>query len=346
MKRQETNIYSIAKEAGVSIATVSRVINQSASVSEKSRQKVLNAIKKYDYVPNMAARNLSTSTSRSIGVVIPDMRNQFFMQLLQGITLAADQIGYNIILFNSGEDVDREHKVLDSMRELRLRGIIITPVSYSNWETIQKLKDFESFGIPVVLLDREIIDNEFDRVVSSDEEGSFQAVTELIRLGHRKIALVSGPESVNTSYRRLCGYYRAMRTAGIPIRDEYIRKGDFTVGTAYLEVMALCRLPDPPTAIFSFNNNTTSGCLRALGDMHWKVGRDISIIGFDDIEELSWLHCDISVVSRDVARMGRCAMERLAERVDTRSENRESFVTSVDTELILRGSEKLENPRD
>ena len=136
-----------------------------------------------------------------------------------------------------------------------------------------------------------------------------------------------------------------MRTAGVPIHDEYIRKGDFTVETASLETMALCRLPDPPTAIFSFNNNTTYGCLRALGDMHWKVGRDISIIGFDDIEELTWLHCDISVVSRDVARMGRCAMERLAERVDARIENRESFVSCVDTELILRGSEKLENRR-
>ncbi len=341
MKRQETNIYSIAKEAGVSIATVSRVINQSASVSEKSRQKVLAAVEKLNYVPNIAARNLSTSTSTSIGVVIPDVGNQFFMQLLQGITAAADQMGYNIILFGTDGNVEREHKVLDSMRELRLRGVIIVPVSYSDWETIQKLKDYESFGIPVVLLDREMIANDFDRVVSSDEEGSFQAVTELIRQGHRKIALISGPEYVYPVYKRLNGYYRAMRAAGIVVRDEYIRRADFTVDSAWKEAMTLCQLPDPPTAIFAFNNSTTYGCLKAFGDLGWRIGKNIALFGFDDIEELKWLKCNISVVSRDVPLMGKIAMEQLAKRVDAGYGDEGCFVTSVETKLILRGSERF-----
>lgn len=341
MKRQETNIYTIAKEAGVSIATVSRVINQSAPVNEKSRKKVLDAIEKLNYVPNLAARNLSTSSSNSIGIVIPDVKNMFFMQLLQGITLAADQMGYNVILFNSSSDVEREHRLLDYMRELRLRAIIITPVCYSDWETIQKLKDFESFGIPVMLLDRELIAHDFDRVVSSDEEGSFLAVSELIRQGHRKIALISGPECVYPVFKRLNGYFRAMRQAGITVREEYVRKSDFTVETACREATALCQLPDPPTAIFSFNNNTTYGCLKAFGDMDWKIGRDIALIGFDDIEELDWLHCDISVVSRDVQRMGQIAMEQLQRRMDTESEDDTSFVTNVPATLILRGSERF-----
>ncbi len=388
MKRQETNIYTIAKEAGVSIATVSRVINQSAPVNEKSRKKVLDAIEKLNYVPNLAARNLSTSSSNSIGIVIPDVKNMFFMQLLQGITLAADQMGYNVILFNSSSDVEREHRVLDYMRELRLRAVIITPVCYSDWETIQKLKDFESFGIPVMLLDRELIAHDFDRVVSSDEEGSFLAVSELIRQGHRKIALISGPECVYPVFKRLNGYFRAMRQAGITVREEYVRKSDFTMETAcralisgpecvypvfkrlngYFRAMrqagitvreeyvrksdftmetacreatALCQLPDPPTAIFSFNNNTTYGCLKAFGDIDWKIGRDIALIGFDDIEELDWLHCDISVVSRDVQRMGQIAMEQLQRRMDTESEDDTSFVTNVPATLILRGSERF-----
>ncbi len=292
-----------------------------------------------NYVPNLAARSLSTSGSTSIGVVLPDVGNQFFMQLLQGITMAADQLGYNIILFDTGNDTGREHRVLDSMREHRLRGIIITLVSYSDWTTIQKLKDFESFGIPVVLLDREVIANDFDRVVSSDEEGSFQAVTELIRLGHRKIALVSGPECVYPVYKRLNGYYRAMRTAGIVVQDEYIRKSDFTVESAYEQVLALCKLTDPPTAVFSFNNKTTYGCLRAFGDLGWELGKDIALIGFDDIEELGWLHFRVSVVSRNVPLMGQIAMEQLAKRVDTGVDDAGSFVTSVETQLILRGSE-------
>lgn len=340
MKRQETNIYTIAKEAGVSIATVSRVVNRSSSVSEKSKQKVLNAIEKLNYVPNIAARNLSTSTSTSIGVVIPDVGNNFFMQLLRGITMAADQMGYNIILFGSAGDIKREHKVLDSVRELRLRGIIVVPVSYSNWETIQKLKDLESFGIPTVLLDRELISDDFDRVVSSDEEGSFQAVTELIRQGHRKIALISGPECVYPVFKRLNGYYRAMRSVGIMVREEYVRRADFTVDSAWKQAMALCRLPDPPTAIFCFNNNTTYGCLKAFGDLGLRIGRDIALIGFDEIEELVWLHCNISVVSRDVSEMGKLAMQQLAKRVASENDNEGPFVTSVETKLILRGSER------
>ena len=129
MMKQEANIYEIAKEAGVSIATVSRVMNHSSTVSEKNTQRVLAAVEKLNYVPNIAARSLSTSTSTSVGVVIPDINNPFFSQLLQGITLAADEMGLNIFLFGTKESSEREHKVLDSMREHRLRGVIITPVS-------------------------------------------------------------------------------------------------------------------------------------------------------------------------------------------------------------------------
>lgn len=341
MKRQETSIYTIAKEAGVSIATVSRVINQSASVSEKSREKVQNAIRKLNYVPNAAARNLSTSSSTSIAVVIPDVDNRFFMRLLQGITQVADELEYNVVLFNTANSVNREHKVLDTIRELRLGGIVITPVSYSDWTTVQKLKDFESFGVPVVLLDRELIGNDFDRVASADEQGSFEAVSELVRLGHQKIAVVSGPECVYPVYKRMNGYYRAMRSAGIAVPDEYIRKGDFTVETAYQETLALLQLPDPPTAVFTFNNDITYGCLKAFGDLGLTVGEDIALIGFDDIEELQWIHFDISVVDRDVIQMGKLAMERLARRMGSRCEEMQTVLTSVETKVILRGSEKL-----
>ena len=230
MKHQETSIYTIAEDAGVSIATVSRVINQIPSVSEKNRQKVLASIKKFNYIPNVSARNLSTSRTTSVGVFVPDISNRYFMQLLRGITKEADELGYNIVLFDTANDVMRERKLLDSARELRLCGIIIAPVSYIGWINIQKMKDLEAFGIPIVLMDRELIVDEFDRVVSTDEEGSFQAVSELIRLGHQKIALISGPETVYNVCKRMNGYYNAMRAAGIMVREEYIRKGDLRGG--------------------------------------------------------------------------------------------------------------------
>lgn len=156
MGKQEANIYEIAREAGVSIATVSRVINHSNAVSEKSYRRVMDAVRKFNYVPNSTARSLSTSTSTSIGVVIPDINNPFFSLLLEGITRVADERGYHVLLFNTAENTDREHHVLQTMREHRLRGIIITPVSEQDPDTMKRLHNFETLGIPVVLLDREV----------------------------------------------------------------------------------------------------------------------------------------------------------------------------------------------
>ena len=171
MGKQEANIYEIAREAGVSIATVSRVINHSNAVSEKSYRRVMDAVRKFNYVPNSTARSLSTSTSTSIGVVIPDINNPFFSLLLEGITRVADERGYHVLLFNTAENTDREHQVLQTMREHRLRGIIITPVSEHAPDTMKRLHNFETLGIPVVLLDREVDSQFFDRVVTDDERG-------------------------------------------------------------------------------------------------------------------------------------------------------------------------------
>ena len=195
MGKQEANIYEIAREAGVSIATVSRVINHSNAVSEKSYRRVMDAVRKFNYVPNSTARSLSTSTSTSIGVVIPDINNPFFSLLLEGITRVADERGYHVLLFNTAENTDREHQVLQTMREHRLRGIIITPVSEQDPDTMKRLHNFETLGIPVVLLDREVDSQFFDRVVTDDERGVYAAVSELIRVGHRRIAIITGPEA-------------------------------------------------------------------------------------------------------------------------------------------------------
>ena len=177
MGKQEANIYEIAREAGVSIATVSRVINHSNAVSEKSYRRVMDAVRKFNYVPNSTARSLSTSTSTSIGVVIPDINNPFFSLLLEGITRVADERGYHVLLFNTAENTDREHQVLQTMREHRLRGIIITPVSEQDPDTMKRLHNFETLGIPVVLLDREVDSQFFDRVVTDDERGVHAAAS-------------------------------------------------------------------------------------------------------------------------------------------------------------------------
>ena len=341
MIKQEANIYEIAKEAGVSIATVSRVMNHSCTVSEKSRQRVLDAVAKLNYVPNNAARSLSTSTSTTVGVVIPDINNPFFSRLLQGITRAADEMGLHIFLFGTDENTDREHRVLETMREHRLRGIIITPVSAQDLETQERLHNFQKLGIPVVLLDREVTSSVFDRVVTDDDEGVYLAVNELIRQGHRRIAIIAGPDDSRPGYERLRGYLRALEENGIPQTAEYICRGNFRVSCAYEHTRALCALPEPPTAIFASNNMTTYGCLKAFGELGIRPGIDMALFGFDNIEELSWLNYNVSAVSRDVPEMGEQAMRLLMRRFDSREIPEQGTKICLPTELILRGSEQF-----
>ncbi len=340
MSKQEANIYEIAKEAGVSIATVSRVMNRSASVSEKSTRRVLEAVQKLNYVPNSMARSLSTCLSTSIGVVVPDINNPFFSKILQGVTTVADEHGFQVLLYSTDEDAAREQKILHTMREHRLRGIIITPVSEYSRDTLLQLQDFAARSIPVVLLDREVDDNRFDRVVTRDEEGVYRAIKFLIVGGHQRIAIVTGPQHSRPGKERLRGYERALSEFGLPLHREYVRHGDFRVQRAYEETLALCKLPEPPTAIFASNNMTTLGCLRAFSQLGLEVGKDISLIGFDDIDTLNWLNYNISTVCRDVYEMGRRAMRLLLNCFEQESASGHSQRESLPTDLVLRGSEK------
>lgn len=343
MTKPEANIYIIAKEAGVSTATVSRVINRSGRVSEQTAKRVLDAVSKYNYVPNCTARSLSTSTSTTVGVIVPDIGNPFFSQLIDGITKVADESGLQVFLSNTSEDPVREHQVLRSMREQRLCGLIITPVSEKDTETLELLNAFSHRGIPVILLDREIEGGSFDSVVTADEQGSYEAVSRLIQLGHRRIAIITGPPLSRPGRERFNGYCRAMREAGIPLEEQYMLPGDFRTEKAYRQTLELFRLVNPPTAVFSSNNMTTYGCLRALQQLGLAVGKQIAFTGFDDIEPLDWLNFRLSVVSRDVPQMGREAMSLLRKRLDSGGAESGKRVI-LPTRLILRGSEQIDVP--
>ncbi len=340
MGKQEANIYEIAKEAGVSIATVSRVMNNSAAVSEKSTRRVMDAVKKLNYVPNSMARSLSTSVSTSIGVVVPDINNPFFSRILKGVTAVADDHGYQVVLYSTDESEEREQKVLHTMREQRLRGLIITPVSEDCEETLHQLQDYAARNIPVVLLDREVDAPGFDRVVTQDEDGVYYAIQSLLQGGHERVAIITGPLRSRPGKDRLRGYERALKEAGIPVEKEYVRHGNFRMERAYEETLQLFSLEEPPTAIFASNNMTTYGCLKAFGQLGLVVGKDVALIGFDDIEALKWLNYNISVVRRDVNEMGRRAMELLLDCFESeKDEGNLGQRECLPTELILRGSE-------
>lgn len=340
-------ISEIAEKAGVSSATVSRVINGKGHVKESTRELILDIIRQNEYVPSEIARGLSKSDSNNIGVFVSDIENAFFYKAVRGIIEKADLYGYNVFLFDTDEDVEKEHRYLQTVMGLRIKGLIISPVFESDDETRIRLQRMQERGIPVVLLDRDINGLELDGVFSEDEEGAYQAVQALIGAGHRDIAIITGPDYTRPGRMRTAGYLRAMRENGLPIPENYICTGDFRIDQSYECANALMELPNPPTAIFSTNNLTTIGCLKCLAKRKLVVGRDISVIGFDNIDNLSSVGISLSTVNRSFTDMGRQAMELLRQRLqETDSDEPRASQTRIYQKPMLQlcGSERIEKP--
>lgn len=335
------NIKELAKEIGVSSATISRVINNSGYVSEETRERVMLAVKKYDYVPNAIARSLSTKDSRSVGVIIADIENEFFSSMISGISQVADENGYNIHLMNTNEDRKKEHYFLEAVKMQQLAGVIITPVSENDNVTQKKLLKMQASGVPVILVDRDIMGSPFDGVFVDNLAGAYHGVEALVHAGHARIAIITGPETSKPGRERLKGYLNALVDAGLEVRPEYIISGDFKTEKAYQCTRHLLELQEPPTAIFASNNMTTIGCLKYFTEHKLKPGRDISLMGFDDIEILKLIEYKVSVVARDAKQQGIEAMNLMLGKLQDKELQKEQIRLNIPYQVILRGTEKI-----
>jgi len=302
------NIKVIANATGVSSATVSRVINNSGYVKDETRQRVLKVIDEYNYIPSAVARSLSIQDTSTIGVIIPDIENPFFSSVIRGISDVAEKNNYNILFFGTNETATTEHSFLKTVQSQRLKGVIITPISEFDMETRDYLKRLDSTGIPVVLVDRDIKDTNFDGVFLDNVQSSYEGVQTLIQAGHKRIAIITGPNTSKPGKERLLGYKKVMKAYKLDIPPEYIAQGDFKAAKAYSKTQELLALPNPPTAIFASNNLTTLGCLKYLTENKLQIGKDISIMSFDDIETLRMIDFKLSVIDRDAKMQGQEAI--------------------------------------
>lgn len=335
------NIKNIAKLAGVSVATVSRVINNSDNVRPETRDRIREIMKQNNYIPSAIARDLSFQRSEVVAVIVPDLQNPFFYGLIEGITQIADKSGYQVLIFNTNEDANREFRVLQTLRERHVAGILITAAGVRDERTESMLAFFQKDGIPVILIDRDLENGDsFDSVMADNEGGAYKAISELVHIGHRRIAIIAGEREYSPVYEREVGYRRALAEANIPIRSEYIAYGDQMVEKSYRCMADLLSLPEPPTAVFCGNNMMLIGAMRYLYGKGIRVGKEIGLIGFDDIELLNDVGIKISVVARSERKMGRKAMELLlAHREGGKPADHHVLVTA---KLILRGSEKCD----
>ena len=333
-------IKDIAKAAGVSRATVSRVLNNSGYVKEETRQRVLDIIEKLNYTPSAIAKSLSTNKTNTIGVLVPEISNPFFGEIIKGISQVAKRENLNIILCDTDDNIDQELKALEVLKEQRIQGIIITLTSGGSERNRKYLSTFESLGVPVVLIDGHTTYSDFRGVFIDHVKGGFDAISALIREGHRDIAIITGDLASRPARKRLEGYKKALEKNNIEIRDEYIFYGDYSYESSYKRTKEILKLDKKPSAIFVTSNMMILGCIKALREENLEIPKDMAIIGFDKLDVLSIIGMDISFVNGPTLELGKIGMKMLIDSLNNKEGNLIKNIT-LSPKLTLKGSEKL-----
>jgi LacI family transcriptional regulator len=334
-------IKDIAQKTGVSLTTVSRVLNNSGYVKKETRELVLKAAEELGLSYSFAPKRFSKHKNEIIGVVIPDISNPFFGEVIKGISKVADNEKLNFILCDTDEDVDKEISYLEMLKEHKIMGLIITPATDQDEFNRNYLVQMDNMGVPIVLLDRDIKYSHFDAVFLDNIKGAYEAVEALIKEGHEKIAIIAGPITSKPGRDRMSGYQKALGMNGIPEDEKYIFYGDFRLESGYRLTKEIMSMKDKPSAIFVSNNMMSIGCIKALFEMNKKIPEDVAIVVFDDIDMFSVMNLNISAVSRPTNQMGEEAMNILMERLNNKTDDNRTIKKMImPPYLILRGSEK------
>lgn len=332
-------IKEVAGLANVSVGTVSHVITGSVPVSEALRLKVQSAIRELDYHPNHVARSLKTSRTRTLGIIVPDMTISFFPQLICGAETAARKRGYSLIAVNSTESAERQRELLSLLRSQQVEGILLV-VAAAPMPMSQMSRMIEA-GLPVVCLDRVPDRIRVDSVSVDDIKAAEMGVDHLISRGYRRIAIVTGPLTLNNERQRLLGYEQSLKRAGITIDEEMIWLGNFRPE----DVEAMCRerLSHPggrPDAIFCTNGPTALGALRSLRDCGLKTPDDIGFVTFDGLAIDDLFSPALTTIVQPAYEMGARASEILLERIDQGKARDGLFTVRLSATLKVRDSSR------
>lgn len=334
----KVNIKTVAGNAGVSTATVSRVIRKYPGVREKTRKKVIKAITELNYEINAVARNLRQKKTNTIGVIVGNVLSQFYSIIAKSVEDTANKSGYNVILCNGDDNPEKELRYLKVLKSNRVDGIILTPTGknakYVNWL-------IES-GTKVVLLDRLIDGVDCDAVLVDNENGAYNAVKHLIVQGYRKIAIINGYIDRTTGRGRLNGYLKALREAGIPRDDSLIKIGNFKKRSGINLARELLESTNRPEAIFVANLDMTLGTLITIKEMGLRIAEDIGIVGFDDPDWVLILDPLLTAVDQPVYNLGSTAAEMLIKKIENKGTiiDNKPLIMTLNTNLIIRNSTK------
>jgi LacI family transcriptional regulator len=303
-------IYDVAREAGVSMATVSRVVNGNPNVKPQTRKKVLATIERLGYRPNAVARGLASKKTTTVGVIIPDISNTLYAEIARGIEDIANMYHYHIILSNSDQKAERELQLINAMLEKQVDGLIFLGGAVTD----EHVKMLKSASIPVVLSATEDPHHELPSVNIDHKLAAKDAVNELIENGNRFIAMITGPlfDPMRGS-ARFSGYKEALEEAGIPFHEELVRSGNYRYESGAAAAEYFLTLSERPTAIFAATDEMAIGAIHHLQDAGLHVPNDISVVGCDDIPMAQMVRPKLSTVSQPMYDIGAVSMRLLTK---------------------------------
>jgi LacI family transcriptional regulator len=305
-------IKDVARAAGVSTATVSAVVNDSAYVSPQLRSRVLAAVRDLRYAPSLVARNLRSGRSQLIALAVADLANPFYARIVTAAEAAVAAWGYSLVLFNSDEKPDTEKRILSRIRTLGCDGAVLVPVGAASQ---YRRRDFEG-GMPVVLLGRSIDDGQLDTVTIDNLSAGRQATNYLLDLGHRRIGSITGPVQLTTGSGRLQGMMEAMAARGLAPQPGHVRSGEFREDVAYSVARDLLQGIDRPTALYVANGVMAIGVMRAVADLGLRCPEDVSIASTDTIAGVGGLTPRLTRTEHPVTDMTNEALRMLVDRIE------------------------------
>lgn len=325
-------IKDVAKLAGVSPATVSRVVNGLPYVADDVRQRVQTAIRELDYHPNRVAQRLRAEKSHLVGVILSDIKNPFYTMALDGLEQVLSQQNLSVLVCNSNLNEKKENDFISLMLAEDVAGLIISPVN----EQSGALTDAAKNGLPIVAIDRRMSSPKIDAVLADNQRGAYVAIQHFNRLGHQRIGIVSGPQHLTSGRERYVGFLQAMQEGGLTVDPALVKFGDYQVESGYAltrEVLASAQLP---IALFVANNLMTIGALNAIHELGYRIPDEVAVIGFDDLPWAISLNPPLTTVAQPALDIGKTAAELLVNRLA--EPQRLARTVVLETELRVRAS--------
>jgi LacI family transcriptional regulator len=338
MKKPRTNkgraasIYDVARESAVSVFTVSEVVNKKSHVSKKLRDRVEETIRKLNYRPNLIARSLAKQRTHTIGMIVPDIANPFFPMVVRGAEDAAQKHGYNLLLCNSDDSLEKEERAIELLLSKRVDGILLTKAAEDFRAPLRQM--IKEVKVPFVLVMRTYAKLTADAVITDDYQGAYDAVSHLARSGRQRIGLISGPLKVSNAVARWQGFHDSLKAMGLPFDKELIVEGDYRIESGYRAGHAL--LSHRPDGIYVANHLMTVGLLKAAEEIGMRCPEDFGLVSFDDYPWLGIFRPRLTTVELPKHQLGSEAAELLIKRIS--GDRSKAVLRKLQPELRIRES--------